>query len=383
MGTTKSGGVWTKMKVLYLGHYKESTGWSVAAINNILALDSVGIDVVCRDVKLTNKSVNIPDKIKELEQKDLHDVDICIQHVLPHHLTGTSKFRKNIAYLAYESTSIKNNPWYCNLQLMDEIWVPNSMLKENFENEDLKNIKVVPHAFDIFRYQTQYEKFDLKELNETFKFYCILDINDRKNIDSVLKCFLSEFQKDERVCLVVKVKKYGLDENALNNLVKNKADQIKKTLRIFNNPSSYPDIVIIGKELSNSDVNVLHNTCDCYVGTTHGEAWSIPAFEAMCFGKTPICGNEGGPREFIDKDNKSTGYLVDGNYNVCYHSDPAFGTIFTGREEWFFPSESETKKAMRYYYENRGSIDNIAGIKQGKKFSLENVGNTMKEYLND
>ena len=34
------------MKVLYLGHYKEGTGWSQAAIDYILAMDSVGIDVV-------------------------------------------------------------------------------------------------------------------------------------------------------------------------------------------------------------------------------------------------------------------------------------------------------------------------------------------------
>ena len=40
------------MKVLYLGHYREKSGWATAAINNILALDSVGIDVVYRDISL-------------------------------------------------------------------------------------------------------------------------------------------------------------------------------------------------------------------------------------------------------------------------------------------------------------------------------------------
>ena len=37
------------MKVLYFGHYKEGTGWAQAAIDYILALDSVGVDVVCRN----------------------------------------------------------------------------------------------------------------------------------------------------------------------------------------------------------------------------------------------------------------------------------------------------------------------------------------------
>ena len=35
------------MKVLYIGHYKEFGGWAEAAKSYILALDSVGVDVVC------------------------------------------------------------------------------------------------------------------------------------------------------------------------------------------------------------------------------------------------------------------------------------------------------------------------------------------------
>ena len=32
------------MKILYIAHYKESSGWSVAAKEHILALDNAGID---------------------------------------------------------------------------------------------------------------------------------------------------------------------------------------------------------------------------------------------------------------------------------------------------------------------------------------------------
>ena len=38
------------MKILYIAHYKESSGWSVAAKEHILALDNAGIDVVSRNV---------------------------------------------------------------------------------------------------------------------------------------------------------------------------------------------------------------------------------------------------------------------------------------------------------------------------------------------
>ena len=80
------------MKVLYLGHYKEGTGWSVAAINNILALNKQDIDLVTRNVRLT-KEVEVPEEILELEKR-FTNIDVCIQHVLPHHLTATTNSKK-------------------------------------------------------------------------------------------------------------------------------------------------------------------------------------------------------------------------------------------------------------------------------------------------
>ena len=55
------------MKVLYIGCYREGTGWGQAAIDYILAMDSVGIDVVPRAVKLNNNQPELPQRILELE----------------------------------------------------------------------------------------------------------------------------------------------------------------------------------------------------------------------------------------------------------------------------------------------------------------------------
>ena len=86
------------MKVFYLAHYKEATGWSRAAIDYIMALDSVGVNIVCRNIKLTNRTGEVPDRVLELEKKSLDDCNVCIQHLLPHHLVGTDCFDKNISY---------------------------------------------------------------------------------------------------------------------------------------------------------------------------------------------------------------------------------------------------------------------------------------------
>lgn len=370
------------MKVLYIGHYKENSGWSKAAIDLISAIDSVGIDIVCRNIKLTDKRFELPSRIMELEKKPLSGIDFCIQHVLPHHLVGTSKFKKNIACYIGESNTLKYNSWLSNLRLTDEIWLPNKDLISNLNNDgvNMSNLRYIPYAFDLSKYQTKIDaRINFGKKNNTFKFYYIADLNERKNIESIIKCFHSEFHRYEPVSLVLKVKKFGIHPQELHTYIKNMCESIKKTLRIYPKVEDYLEEIIITDDMTEEQISILHNSCDCLINTTHGEGWSIPAFDAMCFGKTPICGNEGGPKEFI-KD-KNSGTLVKGVRGICEHSDPAFSNIFTGRESWFVPDEEEIKSAMRFYYENRDSIDRTKGLEDAQEFSYKNVGNLIRRAL--
>ena len=148
------------MKVLFIGHYREGGGWAKASIDFIQALDSIGIDIVCRNVSLTNKYVDIPQRVIELENKSLDNVDYCIQHVLPHHLVSTNKFKKNVAYFEYETNNMKQNEWTNNLRLVDEVWVANKTLHKVVSEAGIKNCKIVPHCFDISTYSKQYEKIN-------------------------------------------------------------------------------------------------------------------------------------------------------------------------------------------------------------------------------
>lgn len=368
------------MKILYIGHYKEGTGWSKAATDLIQAIDSVGIDIVCRNIKLTPKQSDVPDKIKELENKTLQGIDVCIQHLLPHHIVGTSKF-KTIAYYVGESNTLIYNNWKSNLSLVDEIWVPNRTQLNNMQLDDFNNVKYIPHAFNLNKYKNiTNSRINFKDKNHTFKFYYIADINDRKNIESVIKCFHSEFHPSEPVSLVLKVKKYGINPQDLHKHVQELCNSIKKTLRIYPKIEDYHKEIIISDEMSSEEMNILHQSCDCFVNVTHGEGWSIPSFDAMCFGKTPICSNEGGPKEYIvDED---TGKLINGISSICDHSDAAFPNIFTGRESWFTPDEEEVKSAMRFYYENKDNINRSKGLETAQCFSYESIGNMIKETLN-
>ena len=99
------------MKVLYIGHYREGTGWANAAIDYILSMHKAGIDVVCRPVKLNNSNPEIPKEIEELEKKSLKGCNICIQHVLPHMLDYNGNFEKNIAIYATGTSHFQKKSW--------------------------------------------------------------------------------------------------------------------------------------------------------------------------------------------------------------------------------------------------------------------------------
>lgn len=370
------------MKILYIGHYREGTGWSRAAIDSILALDSSGVDVVCRNLKLTDNNKPVPQRIEELEKKSLDDADFCIQHVLPHHFSYSDKFIKNILYFVSETDTVKYSGWLNIIKSADEVWVPSTSNRNSLIKDGVKNVKIIPYAFDTSKYNKNlYKKLSFTNSDSAFKFYYIGDLNDRKNIDSIIRCYHSEFHNNENVALIIKATKLGVDPKKTSQYLHHKSKEIKERLRIWKDPSQFLPEYFLTDFLSEDLIMSLHASCDCFINISHGEGWSIPSFEAMCFGNTPICSNDGGVKDFIESNNVNTGKLVNGIYSVCNHSDPAFPTIFTGKEHWFVPSEKETKEAMRYYYENKNNIDRSSGLISAEKFSYKNVGRLMVEEL--
>lgn len=367
------------MKVLYLGHYKEGTGWSNVAINHIMALDHIGVDVVCKNISLTGANKDVPDKIYELEKKNIKDCDYCIQHVLPHHVVGSQMFKKNIAYVELESVFTQKNIWHRYLDFVDEVWVPNECQNENTSKFTSAKVRTVPHACNFSYLENN---FTNREKDDKFIFYTIADVNSRKNIESIIRCYYHSFSAKDNVGLLLKIKKFGVQPNQLRNGIQQICDTIQREMRMQQN-YEFPEIVVHATELSTDEIMMMHQQSNCYIGISRGEAWSIPSFEAMAFGNTPICSNEGGPKMFIDSENKNTGTLIDGCYSICNHPDSAFEHIFTGKEFWFTPSELQTCKAMRYYYNNRNVTKTKDGLIQAQKFNYEQIGNLMKEALHE
>ena len=370
------------MKVLYLGYYRDGTGWAKAAQNYILALDSVGIDVVPRYVKLNDINGQIDERISELETKSDKGCDFVIQHLLPHHMDFNGNFKKNIALYVTETDSCKNTFWPERINLMDEAWVPNDfMAKQTCVNSGI-NIphRIVPHAFDMYKYQKSYRDIRIPQMKNSFCFYYIGDLSRRKNLGCLLKAFHLEFKPEENVSIILKCTSGSMTPIEIEKNLKSLCSEVKRGLKLYGNKTNiYHKEVFICDYMSEDDIMSMHNSFDCFVSSSFGEAWGIPIFDAMAMGKTPICTNTHGPSFFLD----GGGYVVDSYLDNCFGVTDTFAELYTGNENWNVPKVSSLRNCMRKAFEDAEDreIKSQKGISNAYRYSLNEVGNIMKDIL--
>lgn len=369
------------MKVLYIGCYRDGTGWANAAQGYILSLDAAGIDVVPRFIKLNENHNKVPKRIAELEKKSSKNCDFVIQHVLPHQLKFNGNFEKNICLYVAETDHCKNNIWPERINLMDEAWVPNSFMATEFckNSNILTPHRVVPHAFDISKYQQEYEPLQIPYLKDKFVFYYIGEISRRKNIGAILKAFHLEFGPEEDVEIVIKGHLPGASANESLSHLKELSHKIKEGLKIYPSEDLYHKELFICDYVSEEEIMQIHSTCDCFVSSSFGEAWGIPIFDAMSMGKTPICVEYGGPKDFLG----NGGYFAESREDSCFGAVDTFEDMYVGNENWRSVDINSLRSCMRRAYTDKEERKNKAscGINNSYNYSYYNVGQKMKKSL--
>jgi len=369
------------MKVLYVGCYRDGTGWGNAAIDYILSLDAAGVEVVPRCIKLNDKQAELPDRIIELESKSSNGCNICIQHTLPHFMEYSSAFKKNIALYATETSNFIDSDWARRINLMDEAWVINKQMVQSSIDSGVEiPIKVVPHACDFSKFEKTYKKINFPSAEDTFVFYTVADWNKRKNIEAFVRAFHTEFSPEEPVSLLIKTNRHDSKPEELALLVRDMCNTVKTKIKKFDNLNKYKEDLIVTDFTDKDELYRLHNSCDCFVMPSFGEAWCIPAFDAMGFGKTPICTNIGGMSDFI----RNGGFLIEGRMEPVYGMLNTLPNLFTPNEDWCSIDINGLRFAMRHVYENSDKLKNMraSGLKQAYEYSYEKIGTLMKEAIN-
>lgn len=367
------------MKILYVCHFANS-GWGYAAFDWIKAMDSVGLDVVVRNIPLNNSSPIVPDRVKELESKSSRGCDVVIQNVLPHHMEYNGLL-KNIGSYFYESDDLDKSIWGKKLSLMDEVWTPHSRLTQYTRSLNL-NSHTIPPATDVEKFNKTYGDLPTPDkYKDDFKFYTICDVNVRKNLKALIMAFHLEFRKNEPASLILKLNKFGDDKEKIFDSVTADINRIKQSMRIYPSFKDYKYEIIIPGSVSEESVYGIHKGCDCFVSTSHGEGWCIPAMDALGFGN-PVLAPSG-----CSFDDYLPSAMLYRSYKVpCFGMSDTFPDLYSSDGYWLESDIDSLRERMRSVYEEWKLTKNWQEVKDlckliPEKFSYKNVGNLIKERL--
>jgi len=368
------------MPVLYVGHYRESSGWGQVTRDQILALDRAGVEVVPRSLDLGLTWAQVPDRIIELEKGDPTKCEVIVQHVLPHHMKYDSHFRKNIGMFELETMNLQHTQWVDHLNIMDEIWVP---CQDMLNMKGIKSKTVwVPHACDEEEYKQDLPGIALDHLANKFIFYFIGTFNRRKHLSALVRAFHTEFDPFEPVELVIKTNRPGTNSEELAQEVNGMCQKIKHNLQLYDDMERYKQETIITVDIPRNQLLALHKACHCLVMPSFGEAWCAPVFDAMAMSNIVIAGKFGGPKDYIN--DELSGLLVDGSMEPVFGESEVFNGFGTARELEFDISICDLQKKMRqaYHLTHAQHLEmSTYASRVAAAYSYAVVGERMKELL--
>ena len=368
------------MKVLYIGNYKDGTGWANACLNNILALDSAGVSVVPRCITFNNKNLPLPQRVYELEQNDTNNADVCIQHTLPPYYSYNGNI-KNIGFYVTETNTFRDTAWHKAINLMDEAWVPNKKIVGASRSSGVTiPIKIAPHSIDTSSFASCDDSAHVEELIHTFNFCFVGDFIHRKNIEDLLRAFHTEFHPSEPVNLFLKLSKHGYSSGECLNLFYKASKEITASLKIRD---KYKKEIVITGFLERKHLNSVMNQCHCFVMPSYGEAWCIPALEAMALGMPVIYTSGTGMDDFC------SGYAINAKDSPCYKGTESIPAMYTASSKWREIDVDHLSQLMRTAYETYSTdrdefnILREASLAKAEEYDRKKVGKQLEELLND
>lgn len=366
------------MKAIYINPF-DGSGYGVAGTQMALALDSVGVDVVCRRLDLGGNYGALHPRIAELERKSAEGCTHVIQHSLPSHFQYDGRLRC-VGMFAWETDKMPPH-WVRRLNQMDAVWVVNPEQAQTCKTSGVRPlVSVVPHPCDLSRYQDPEGPLlsslvPYKEKGD-FLFYAVGEWVRRKHWSALIRAFHGEFLPGESVQLIVKTSCPGLSPQDAQKKVREGLSDMKRAMRL----SRAKEEIVITDFLTDEQMLALHRAGDCHVSTSFGEAFSLGTFDAMALGKPVIAPDSGGFSSYLDD---SCAWLVPGRMEPAFGAVEAPPHLYSHEENWFSVDILALQKAMREAYENRSLSQQKGenGRRRASAFSWEKMGTLMKGLL--
>jgi glycosyltransferase involved in cell wall biosynthesis len=267
------------------------------------------------------------------------------------------------------------------LQLVDEIWTGSQANADAIKKSGVtKPIKIIPQAIETEReWPKGYDVAGFPE--DGFLFYSIFEFIDRKNPAALLNAYWQEFQKGEKVGLLIKT--YFRDFSFVHKQeISNQIKAMKRKAELTTSVT-LPPVYLYKELMDRRQVMRLHKTGDCFVSAHRGEGWGLPQVEAMLAGNPIISTGYGGCHEYF-KDGSDAILL---NYKMKPLEGMDHSTKwYTPEQNWAEVDVADLRRAMRGMYNDHTFAQKIGHKGQDKVkeiFNLSTVGEIMKARLNE
>jgi hypothetical protein len=357
------------MRVAFISPYRDQTGYGEASIGLIRSLKSVGVDVVPIWTNLSSSLFRAPEDIKKMEEGSLDGIDFVIHNTLPSYFC---KFDiPSIGLFYYETDSFRGSNWQYSCNLMDEIWV---VTKDNVDMCKKSGVTTRIREIDypVVDNSTHNNFLSMPHAEGTYKFYSISELSYRKGVSSLIAYYYQAFSASDNVSLTLKVFSSGKNaqetEEEISRVIEQTCSQIRKGSK-----EDFPPIYTICSRLSSEDMLGLHNTCDCYVSCSRGEALCLPAVDAATHGNSVIFPKWNGPNKYIDSP-----YGIDCVKKPVFGMPKAYPNLYMFDEEWREPIGTQVIEKLRQAYRERKPC-NVKNML--KKFSMTSCGFKMRDLL--
>lgn len=285
------------MLVRYYGHVGLPTGYGDAAAEMCMAILSAGLDLeISTDGKALHRRF-LPLATCIRSKTELSPPDAIIIHTLPMDCgallesTGVGdQFPKarRVACTTWEGASMIPGEMQQSLAQFDQVLVPSAPTARCMTmSNPLTRVCVVPHPFDETLWTDEGIIASYNVGAGPYRFYYIGAWTARKNVEGLIRAYLRAFTADDDVELVIQ--SHAAPESACQvaQLSSGLGDQPIPTIRFSN------------QRMSHEEIAALHRESHCFVTASRGEAWNLPAFDALLARRHVIASGGMGSDDFL------------------------------------------------------------------------------------
>jgi hypothetical protein len=355
--------------ILYISQNNHS-GYSYSARNYIFQLLKNDFKVHwLNDVfdKSTYKPCNEEESLV-FQCENKYDPSVFYDSVIIHHVPDgwnvAKKYCKNAKRVygltTWETTHL-HSEWvnFINTSVVDEVIVPSNFNKKTFIDSGVyKNINVWHH--DVFSFVVNdklvtsnvLDKFYLYKdgtylsssdvikpiLDNNTVYYNISQYNERKNINQVISSFCKKFTSDDNVCLFIKT--------YFKEFITAQKEMLKyKFSELLNNFDNIPPIIFCFENLTDDEVNLIHEFGDVYFTLNRGEGFGLCTYTAKKIGNRIICGKFGAEKEFLSNSDSLIDYSLESPFNMeVYHN-----WYNDDRQKWAVFKDKDVLDVLQYF----------------------------------